>query len=451
MNPQKMIHRMYMAGSSAQSWAQGKFTPSGVFVILSVVICAMMGMDTTRTMAFQAFTFLLFLLIASVVASLFSKPNFSARIILPPSTTVGAPFRYSVEITNQGPNAVDGALFKMNLKDPRPSYHEFTTMKSARERNINAWDRYVGPIRWREIIEQRVPVKFKEISLPMIPPKGTVHMNLEAVPINRGYIRLESVTVGALDPFGLIKTLCRIPVNISKPVFPRRFTTKPFSLPGKRKYNQGGVALASAVGDAEEFVGLRDYRPGDPMRKIHWRSWARTGSPVVKEYQEEYYSRHALLLDTFLDVDISGHFEDAVSVASSFIANMETQDALLDLMFIGTETYLFTSGRSLGATSNMLEVLASVIPATGKNFGLLACAAYERLHLIGGVVCVFLSWDQQRQDFVEGLISSGMPTKVFLLVESVPPEGIDPGPMRQTPNMFHILPAGSIEEVMASL
>ncbi|MDH5756996.1 MAG: DUF58 domain-containing protein, partial [Nitrospinota bacterium] len=121
------------------------------------------------------------------------------------------------------------------------------------------------------------------------------------------------------------------------------------------------------------------------------------------------------------------------------------------LMFIGTETYLFTSGRSLGATSNMLEVLASVIPATGKNFGLLACAAYERLHLIGGVVCVFLSWDQQRQDFVEGLISSGMPTKVFLLVESVPPEGIDPGPMRQTPNMFHILPAGSIEEVMASL
>ena len=39
---------------------------------------------------------------------------------------------------------------------------------------------------------------------------------------------------------------------------------------------------------------------GDPLRKIHWRSWARRGKPVVKEYQEEYFSRIALVLDTFL-------------------------------------------------------------------------------------------------------------------------------------------------------
>ena len=39
---------------------------------------------------------------------------------------------------------------------------------------------------------------------------------------------------------------------------------------------------------------------GIALRKIHWRSWARRGEPVVKEYQEEYFSRIALVLDTFL-------------------------------------------------------------------------------------------------------------------------------------------------------
>ena len=43
---------------------------------------------------------------------------------------------------------------------------------------------------------------------------------------------------------------------------------------------------------------LRDYRPGDPLQRVHWKSFARTGRPVVKEYQDEFFERHALVLDT---------------------------------------------------------------------------------------------------------------------------------------------------------
>ena len=70
-------------------------------------------------------------------------------------------------------------------------------------------------------------------------------------------------------------------------------------LRGQRKYQPGGVALASSIGESDEFVALRDYRAGDPMRRIHWRSWARVGRPVVREYQDEFFVRHALVLDTF--------------------------------------------------------------------------------------------------------------------------------------------------------
>ena len=82
--------------------------------------------------------------------------------------------------------------------------------------------------------------------------------------------------------------------------YPRYYTLDALPLPMGRRYQPGGIPLASHVGDSLEFVGTREYREGDPLRKIHWRSWARLGKPVVKEYQEEYFSRIALVLDTFL-------------------------------------------------------------------------------------------------------------------------------------------------------
>ena len=50
------------------------------------------------------------------------------------------------------------------------------------------------------------------------------------------------------------------------------------------------------TGAGEEFIGVRDYRPGDPPRSVHWRSTARAGHLVVREFEEEVASRVALVL-----------------------------------------------------------------------------------------------------------------------------------------------------------
>src|SRR5206468_1409519 len=83
----------------------------------------------------------------------------------------------------------------------------------------------------------------------------------------------------------LADALVTIPLPGALVVLPKRYAVPDLALPGVRKYQRGGVALAGAVGDSEEFVSLRDYRPGDPLRRVHWRSAARVGRPVVKEYQ----------------------------------------------------------------------------------------------------------------------------------------------------------------------
>src|SRR6185503_17667402 len=118
-------------------------------------------------------------------------------------------------------------------------------------------------------------------------------------------------------------------------ILPKRYVLSDIDLPGTRQYQQGGVTLAAAIGESEEFISLRDYRPGDPLRHIHWRSWARTGQPIVREYQDEFIPRHALILDTFASVPQEEAFEEAVSIAASFACTVETQESLLDLLFVG--------------------------------------------------------------------------------------------------------------------
>ena len=207
--------------------------------------------------------------------------------------------------------------------------------------------------------------------------------------------------------------------------------------------------MASSIGESEEFVALRDYRAGDPLRHIHWRSFAKLGKPVVKEFQDEFFVRHALVLDTFGVPLHSDLFEEAVSVAASFSYTIQTQDTLLDLMFVGPQAYCFTTGRGVGQTEQMLEILAAVQPCRDKEFSALKQIVLEHLDAVSGVICILLSWDDERQNFVEQLKVMGVPVLVFVLTEA----GVElaPGPMADKPEYFRPLPMGKVGEELAKL
>jgi uncharacterized protein (DUF58 family) len=216
------------------------------------------------------------------------------------------------------------------------------------------------------------------------------------------------------------------------------------------RYQEGGVALAANVGRSEEFVSLREYRHGDPMRHIHWRSWAKVGKPIVKEFEDEFFVRHALVLDTFTDEPRSEILEEAVSVAASFACAVLTQESLLDLLFVGAESYCFTAGRGIAHADQMLEILASVKNCADKNFGTLEQLVINHVSVVSGCICVFQKWDDTRKELIKKLRALGVPVLVLLIVwpdESKP----DAGPLRDAPDTFHILEIGKIAEQLAGL
>ncbi|HXJ72195.1 MAG TPA: DUF58 domain-containing protein, partial [Candidatus Dormibacteraeota bacterium] len=289
------------------------------------------------------------------------------------------------------------------------------------------------------------------VPAPVIPPGQEAEVRLELTPRRRGVLRFQGLTVARSDPLGLFRGFRKVPLPESVLILPRRYPLPPIEFPGTMRYQAGGIALASNVGQSDEFVSLRDYRHGDPIRHIHWRSWAKTGRPVVREFEDEFFVRHALVLDTFTDDPHSEVFEEAVSVAASFACSVRTQESLLDLLFVGAESYCFTTGRGLGRSEQMLEILASVKACVEPKFARLQHTVIEHARLVSGCICIFLAWDEQRQDMVKRLRDLGVPLLVMVVVEPGQTGQPDPGPLREQPGRFHVLEAGNIERGLARL
>ncbi|NEP44830.1 MAG: DUF58 domain-containing protein, partial [Okeania sp. SIO2H7] len=299
--------------------------------------------------------------------------------------------------------------------DPRPTYRELLQTPETNELKRSKKDRVFGYHRWSWLINRKLGAIPKPINLPPLPPKSKIEITLEIQPLHRGIVRFNSLTIARGDPFDLFNACQTISLPQSLLILPKLYQIPPLKLPGSRQYQQGGIALASSVGDSEEFRALRDYRPGDSLRKIHWKSWAKIGKPVVKEERDEFFVRHALILDNFQQEKYSKALEEAISIAASFACEIQTQESLLDLIFVGTEAYCFTFGRGLSHTDKMLEILASVVPCQDKSFYDLTPVVMKRTQILSGCICVFIAWDDSRKKLVNYLRGMKVPTLVLIV------------------------------------
>ncbi|MFW5853985.1 MAG: DUF58 domain-containing protein [Thermodesulfobacteriota bacterium] len=434
-------------------WMGRRFTPAGLLVVFGLFFSAFLGLDTRRSLAYQIFTLLACLVTMAVAAGLLFRGRFQAERILPRFGTVGLPLNYRVVIRNTGSKPLSNLLLFEDLDDPRPDFRTFLENPEPGEARRNRIDRFLGYYRWTWLISNIRRTPIRPHSIGSIPAGGQATVPVETVPSRRGVHRFTGISIGRPDPLGLFLGMVSLSLPQPLMVLPRRYPLPPIRLPGTRKYQSGGVALTSSVGDSEEFISLRDYRPGDPLRRIHWKSWAKTGRPVVKEYQSEFYVRHALILDTFQESAFSPRFEEAVSVAASFAFTVGTQESLLDLMFIGPRAFCFTSGRSLGEVNHTLEILASVKPCRDRSFQTLTALVTERAPALSGCICVLLSWDKDRKDMIGGLRRIGIPVLVLVVsdAEAFDSKTGDLGPMADAPEFFHRLKTGRIGEGLARL
>ncbi|MDJ0891183.1 MAG: DUF58 domain-containing protein [Gammaproteobacteria bacterium] len=427
-------------------WSRRRFTTAGRLVLGAMLAAGVLGFDTRQNLSYQAFSVLLAVVTIALVSTALLRMRVGARRALPPTITAGQPFSYPVRVTNRsGRTEQDLRLFDEPVQH-LPSIDEFDSLRDPGENRLNWFDRMVGYPRWASLAQRRAGARLEEVAVPLLPVGAETTVTVTGYALRRGYIRFGDILVARPDVLGLCKAVQRIPTRDTLLALPRRYRVPPIRLPGHRRYQRGGIASASEVGDSEEFVSLRDYRPGDPRRHIHWRSWARTGKPVVKEFQDEFFVRHALILDTYATPEQADRFEEAVSVAASVVSAPVANDALLDLMFVGSKPYRFTAGRGLGSVGQFLQVLACVEAATAQPFRTLEQAVSAHASELSGCICVLLAWDGQRRRLVEGLQRRGLPLLVLVVTTAAEGTPLEPGPLADTPNRLHALQVGQVQK-----
>jgi uncharacterized protein (DUF58 family) len=418
-----------------------RLTPAGRLVLVLTAFAAGFGVDTTLSLGYQVFAFGAAAFVVAIAGTWGLAIRVRAERHAGTLATVGELFTYEVELANPGDEPIAGLMLRDRLtlgdgrRAPRrvaaPSRLRWLARSSLLRRQERRWRRG-GTIR--------------ETAVPEIPARGHARVTLAFVPERRGKVRFERVTVFRSEPLGLARSAITLDLPGALTVLPPRFPVARIQLPGTRRLQQGGVANAGKVGDSEEFLGLRDYRPGDSLKRIHWPTWARVGRPVVRENEDEFFVRHGLVLDTFCSEADARQLDAAASVAASLAVNFDTTDTLLDLVLVEDRTYHLTAGRGLGDVAALLEVIADARPAPAGHFAALAATTRDLVPVSSGLVLVLLDWNAERIALVEEVLRLGAACVVFLVLPAGRPA---PASLAQAGTQVHVVRADHVREDLA--
>ncbi|MDD2714279.1 MAG: DUF58 domain-containing protein [Candidatus Wallbacteria bacterium] len=259
---------------------------------------------------------------------------------------------------------------------------------------------------------------------PYLAGGETAGLQLRLLPRKRGIYQMVRLAAYTTYPFNLMRAFCGESILESLIVLPSFKSLRGLSIPSGKKYQPGGVMLTSSVGESPEYIGNREYRPGDSTRRIDFRAWARLQKPVVRDYMEEFFSRVALVLDTYLpgkkkiQPDGNPAFEAAVSLVAAISEVLFREEYLVDFFAAGPDLYVFRAGRNLAHLDNMLEILACINETRTNPFDTLLPRLSEELKGVSSLIFVFLAWDDERRKLVRAALESGCAVRVFVVGEA---------------------------------
>jgi uncharacterized protein (DUF58 family) len=415
-------HWLYSRGTAVNYFLRRRIRPAGIGLLIVIVVATGAAAGSAEPPVFQTFSLACGLALVALVSVLFRRAKVEGVREMPAHATAGQGFTYHVSLRNLSRKDLMRIELVETPPDPRPSEDLFVTSREPGEDKRNLYDRWLAYYRWNWLYEaRRLFEGGRSESVDRLKGNAVLKVPLSMVPRRRGLIRLNDLRVLLPDPLGLFQRCRKVPApQASLAVLPKRYPLPRFELPGSARFQPGGEATARHAGATGEFTGLRDYQPGDPLRLIHWPTWARTGKPVVKELEDTFFPRHGLILDTFPAVGDDSLFEDAVSVAASFVVAVDARESLIDLMFIAGHERVVTAGQGIARAETLLEVLAGVESSPREDFDSLSKLVQRHAEDLAGCLCVFSGWSQSRARLLQRLNRAGIETSAVIICREKP-------------------------------
>lgn len=274
-----------------------------------------------------------------------------------------------------------------------------------------------------------------ELFIPSLPGHSTVAFDYQVTLDRRGLHEFPPLQLKTSAPFGFFRQARSLPLSTRVLVYPEVCPLKRLQLLDNRLSPQVARARAGAGSD---ILGVRPYRSGDSPRHIHWRSVARTGELVTKEFEDETQPGVTLLLDLYAHPypdGVSKHvpFEWGVKATASIGDYARSKGYPLSLL--ADPDALALPGGTV-AWSALMQYLARVEPTGQRRLSEVAYGQGTQ-----ALIAAILPWPDEA--CVEALLSLRTRGLTVLAVILDPPSFPAGGPSAKA--MANTLAAGGVD------
>jgi uncharacterized protein (DUF58 family) len=225
------------------------------------------------------------------------------------------------------------------------------------------------PAIWVEIVDESNVPGYQPAVVRSVSPRQLDRWRESAVCLRRGQFMLGPWSIRTSDPFGIFTMTRRFPLSQEIIIHPPIHGRLPIPLPLGE--SSGRVRARQRSWQATvNAASIREYRPQDPLNRIHWPSSARRGQLHVRQFDLDAAGDIWILMDmreaVQLGQDAEGTEEHAVLLAASLAARTIHENRAVGLATYGSQPEILPPARGQGQQWKILQALA-LVQADGKT------------------------------------------------------------------------------------
>jgi uncharacterized protein (DUF58 family) len=164
-----------------------------------------------------------------------------------------------------------------------------------------------------------------------------------------GVYTVGPIRLSVSDALGLFSPRRLVPDIRPFDVFPQVHPVGGLEKLGARASFAPSEPTAARAGRSAAYLGVRDFRPGDEVRRVHWPATARYGRPIVKEFELDLTPHFTLFLDLARDhragTGRKSTLEYVVRTAASLLATAARRGDTVQVFGEGRDALAVPSGR----------------------------------------------------------------------------------------------------------
>jgi uncharacterized protein (DUF58 family) len=202
--------------------------------------------------------------------------------------------------------------------------------------------------------------------IPVLLGRETLEYRYGITAALRGRHRFGPVVVQAVDLFDLFTAQTTVGEPQELVVYPATVPVREEPYRGERHQGQRFSPRAAVLSEGVDFYSIREYQPGDDLRRIHWKTTARLNRFSVMEFEQNFSTNLLLLLDAqrglHVGVGPQSTFEYGVKLAASLARHELGRGNAVGLLARGDCSIHLPVASGEAQWTQMMEALAVIQP-----------------------------------------------------------------------------------------